>query len=259
MLRKKIIDKVVNPIEITKYDTVQAEIVSYSEKNNTATIQFQDPRGGGIMELDNVPIQLGSGGVHSAGPFTGDMVWVSFSNRNLLFPKIVSLADEDYESNTRERYNHANKCGYIPTPIENSEVTEFRSIADTWIDYKNNNENKYAYYSNENPNDSIVELVSDVGYYKNTEPGVTHPVNGSTIKIDDNGTIYIYTELGQGIEINPVSKTISMDSYETNIRSNNWTVKCNNDINISAKGNITFDSDKEIRMYAKEFINYKKE
>src|SRR5205085_1377011 len=95
-------EKVVDPVLRDRVHPIKATIVSYNNYSNMARIRFLNPFGQGEKELGSVPLQLGSGGVHSAGPFPGDQVWVTFLHGNLTRPRIVSLADDNYYEGTRE-------------------------------------------------------------------------------------------------------------------------------------------------------------
>lgn len=257
-LKSEILDKIVKPMANTYYDMVQAEVLSYNEITNKAQIEFQDPRGGGIMVLDNVPVQIGSGGVHSSGPFVGDAVWVSFNNRNPLYPKIIALGDKDYENNTRERYSHE-KQGAYALEQEEVELGEIIPIATAWLNP--NKEKSYAYYTNIDPIQELREELKDTKYYSSFEVGMTHPQNGSTIKIADDGTISMFTGIGEGIRINPNSHTVTIISgksvtNEGDVVNNmsNWTINCEDEIMINAKGNISLNTEDYMIFQAKEFV-----
>ena len=257
-LKSEILNKIVKPMENTYYDMVQAEVLSYSEITNKAQIEFQDPRGGGIMVLDNVPVQIGSGGVHSSGPFVGDAVWVNFNNRNPLYPKIIALGDKDYKNNTRERYSHE-KQGAYALEQEEVELGEIIPIATAWLNP--NKEKSYAYYTNINPIQELREELKDTKYYSSFEVGMTHPQNGSTIKIADDGTISMFTGIGEGIRINPNSHTVTIISgksvtNEGDVVNNmsNWTINCEDKIMINAKGNISLNTEDYMIFQAKEFV-----
>lgn len=257
-LKRHIIENIVKPAERAYYDLVQGEIISYDGKRNKAKVEIVDPRGGGTLVLENVPVQLGSGGVHSSGPFPGDDVWISFQNRNPLFPKIVSLADKDYKSNTRERFNHASAGGYV-TDTEEIEIKKYASIEEAWLG--GDSSTSTGFYKETDPYAELQRNIQDVPYYKAAEIGLTHPENGSTIKIADDGTISIFTGIGEGIRISPKSHTVSIFSGKTTTneedvlnRMSNWTVECENEISVRSKGNIKFYTEDHMVFQAKEFV-----
>lgn len=257
-LKEQLIKEVFRPMENTHYDMIQAEVVSYEETTNKARIEFQDPRGGGLMRLDGVPVQLGSGGVHSSGPFAGDIVWVNFHNRNPLFPKIIALGDKDYEKNSRERYSHEKQGAYV-TDKEEVVIDRIVPVSTAWRN--TDKQKKYGYYKGLDPVAELDNEIKDTKYYSAKEVGMTHPENGSTIKIGDDGTISLFTGIGEGIRINPTTNTISIFSGKTvsnegdvvsNVKS--WTINCEDQVMINAKGNMSFNTEEYMIFQANEFV-----
>lgn len=289
-LKDLIYEKIVKPYNDNTFDTVVANIVSYNNIKNKASIEFQDPKGSGLIELDNVPVQLGTGGVHSAGPFVGDQVWVSFVNKSLMHPKIVSLCDEKYVINTRNKLTHTRKGSYLPEQFNsykeynpNINFDDINPISDDWIDYDNTDSSKYAEYTSDPVSDLITQM-SNISNYNTEEPGITHPLNSSTMKIKNNGAIDVFVSTNQGVRIDPQTKTISIfgieekhhvtnlykfvdeninteskelniknknTSIETdqlNINSNVWNVNSTGDIKINSSSNITIESTKDITL-----------
>ena len=117
-LKDAIVEKVITPHLNNYMHPVKAKVIDYDHIYNFASVMFESPNSLGHIELLNVPVQLGSGGVHSAGPFPGDEVWVMFSEGDIKKPKIVALADEEYKTLTRElRQKHSRKGAYVPDLI----------------------------------------------------------------------------------------------------------------------------------------------
>lgn len=117
-LHEAIKDKIVTPALSGRLHPVIGSVVHYDNIQNFAIVETDNPFGVGRVTFDNVPIQIGSGGVHSAGPFVGDEVWMSFLNGNPLFPRITALADEDYMNTTRsDRLKHRRKGSMIPDSL----------------------------------------------------------------------------------------------------------------------------------------------
>lgn len=107
--------QIVEPALGNRIHPIRATVQFYNNYHNTATIRFKNPFSPGEREMNAVPVQIGSGGVHAAGPFPGDQVWVQFLGGNMMQPRIVSLADEDYVTNTREtRLKHQRQGTMIP-------------------------------------------------------------------------------------------------------------------------------------------------
>lgn len=257
-LKRHIIENIVKPAERAHYDLTQGEVVAYDEKRNKAKVEIIDPRGGGLLVLDNVPVQLGSGGVHSSGPFPGDTVWISFQNRNPLFPKIVSLADKDYKNNTREKFHHGEAGGYA-TDLEEVEIKNYIPVTDAWM--TRSSSKNMGFYKDTDPYEELQLNIEDVPYYRPAEVGLTHPENGSTIKISDDGTISIFTGVGEGILISPKNHKVSIFSRnsmtneeEVVNKMEKWTVECQDEIQINAKGNIRLRTEDYMIFQAKEFV-----
>lgn len=117
-LQEEIKNKVVDPILHDRHHMVKGTVLYYNNLMNRATVEIHNRVGPGRKRLDGVPVQLGGGGFHSAGPFKGDEVWVSFIGGNIFFPRVVALADENYEFNTRaERMRHRRKGSLVPDSI----------------------------------------------------------------------------------------------------------------------------------------------
>lgn len=111
-------ENVVKPYVKNYLHQVKAKVITYDHNTNLATIAFNSIHGQGYVTLFGVPVQLGSGGVHSAGPFQGDDVWVSFHNGDIKLPTVVALSDDDHKNNTRRaRQKHARKGSYVPDSI----------------------------------------------------------------------------------------------------------------------------------------------
>ena len=263
-LKQQILNEIVRPAERVYYDTVQAEVVRYDELTNKAVVTFHDPRGGGPVEMDNVPVQLGSGGVHSSGPFAGDQVWISFEHRNPLYPRIVALGDKNYRQNSRERYSHERQGAYA-VGFESYEIEEVLPLETAWL--TPDKDRSYDYYVTSSPILDLEEKVKNLRYYQTAEVGMTHPNNQSTMKIADDGCITLFTGIGEGIRINPADHTITILSSGKTIHKegdveqemSNWSIHCQDEISIYSKGSTTIESEENIIMKAKDFVFRKME
>lgn len=96
---------------------IKGVVTSYNNIMNRASVEVDNRYGVGKRVLNGVPVQLGAGGVHSAGPFVGSEVWITFIGGNVYYPRIVSLADENYQYNTRETLRHKRKGALIPDSL----------------------------------------------------------------------------------------------------------------------------------------------
>ena len=114
-IQKLIHKTVVTPALKERLHGARGYVVSRDHHHSTATVEFTSIHGEGKTVLDNVPIQIGSSGFHSAGPFPGDEVWISFMGGNILHPQITSIIDCQYYLKTREyRLRHNGKGTHLP-------------------------------------------------------------------------------------------------------------------------------------------------
>ena len=118
-LKEFITEEIIKPEIGKNHQPVKAVILEYDNSTNRAQVMYKDSfQADGITQLFDVPLQIGSGGSHSAGPFTGDEVWISFLGGDVKRPIIISLVDEDYENKTRgTRNKHMRKGSLMPNMI----------------------------------------------------------------------------------------------------------------------------------------------
>jgi hypothetical protein len=248
-LKKTIQKKILEPYNNNIFDTILAKVTAYDNLKNRATITFNDPKNTGAITLENVPVQLGSGGFHSAGPFPGDQVWVTFANKSLLQPKIVSLADERYQINTRNKLQHKKQGSYLTDRISNindynnnNDFSDINPMYKKWLDIGNTDTGKYMDYNSE-PIAELINSMMNVSYYDTAEPGITHPNNSSTIKIRNNGVIDIFVATNQGIRIDPSNSTINIYGLKENHNVNELDITADEKIKVETKGSMCVNSD----------------
>lgn len=240
-LKRTIVDKVVKPYNSSSFGTVKAKVVNFDNIRNRVDVEFQQPNSVGTMFLEKVPVAIGSTGVKSAGIVEGEYVWLTFINNSPLLPKVVGIADERYEVNTREKLRHIRQGVLMPNVGEVEEV-EIEPLSSTLIDNGNEKYSKHSQYFTHRVEDRVTEFRKHVGYYGSNEVGITHHLNNSTIKVNDDGTIDVFTETNHGIKINPATNEISINSNKdlkiksTNIviESNNISIESSDELNITA-------------------------
>jgi hypothetical protein len=110
-------DKVVKPALRDRHHMIKGTVTEYSNIMNRASVVVNNPYGQGKRTFNGVPVQIGSGGVHSAGPWVGSEVWMEYIGGNIFYPRIVSLADENYQYGTREQMRHSRKGALIPDSL----------------------------------------------------------------------------------------------------------------------------------------------
>ena len=107
---------------------------------------------------------------------------------------------------------------------------------------------------NSNAEQDIKTFMENSNLYYKAEPGITHPLTTSTVKLRDNGMIDIFVSTNQGIRIDPETKTVNFISTTEKHHTT--------DMNTWAEGNIIFNchrkfdvnSDTDINLNAKKDI-----
>lgn len=117
-VQKAIYEHVVKPAIAKLAGATTGTVISYNNITNTATVIARSPVSGRTITMHNVPVQIGVGGFHSAGPFPGDTVEIQFKNNNIMNPVIVAFSDYEYELKTRNmRYYHPEQGTFLPDCI----------------------------------------------------------------------------------------------------------------------------------------------
>ena len=249
ILREQLIEKE----KQNRQEPVIGEIEYFDHKNNRAMVKIPNKyvNKAGIGDKDHhirlrqVPISL-QGGVHSAGPFKGDKVWVHFQNGDIKQPYVTGGADTTYAHTTRrDRTEHGTKGGFLPHNGI-SKKDNFKSkdspqwftkslYGEDWTrnlnhysktikgkmtkETRTNNEIKNGRGKVNKFNESALKSVqsvladsTDSSYKGHAEIGVFHPFHTSGIKIKDNAQIDIFTHPHQGIRIDPDTRSVNINS-----------------------------------------------
>lgn len=233
-LKNKIREEIIEPYMNNIFTTVKARVTSFDSYRNRANIEFQNPKGQGTIEREMVPIQIGIPGFYSSNVEEGDYVWVTFENGNPLRPKIIGVIDERYEINTREKIKHILQGGLLTNEYKEKEYIKKNRIS-SWV-----SENSIGYamqidYARFDIEGEYFNIASKLGYYKEKELGFTHVINGSTIKITNDGDINILVSPNQGIRINTSENKIYLNSLnEISLNSPSFKIDTDN-LNVSTK------------------------
>lgn len=108
------IREIVKPMFQEIMHPTKGVVLDYSNESNYAVVEIPHPHMAGKMVLPLVPVQI-MNGVHTPGPFPGDEVWVEFTGGKVSMPKVVSIADRNYNTNTRQvRLKHDQKGPFVP-------------------------------------------------------------------------------------------------------------------------------------------------
>lgn len=223
--KENIIREILDPASSSKLTNALAEVTSYDAENNLANIFIKRTSTGEMQELENVPIQLSGGGIHSSPITQGDTVYVQFNNGSVFQPKIVGIADEHYFTSTRKREKHLRKGSLLASQEElNGDI---KPCCENWIDSKNKDINKFSNFRYTDPVKNTSKIMHEKGYFVNGEVGLFNPTSSAIVKLQDNGTIDIFTKTNVGVRINPMNRTIEMFG-DVSTNSDNWSVLSNN-------------------------------
>ena len=235
--KEQLIQNIITPNMSNKLSNAIGQVIEYDSMKNLASVFIKSLNGKENYNLDNVPVQLSGGGVHSTPLSYGDMVYIQFNNNYIFQPKIIGFADECYQINTRKKEKHLRKGSLISTQeiIEGDIEPSYKE----WVNY-NNSYDKYISYRDEDPIKNISDLMSQKGYFNNKEVGIYNTKSSAVVKVKDNGVIDIFTSTNVGIRINPLNKTVEMFG-NSSTKSNNWSVLSNN-VEIKASENISISS-----------------
>ena len=117
-LQEQIKTQIVDPAIKQIQNTIVGHVMCMYSDHMVADVSVDNPFGPGVLKLEKVPIQLGSGGFSQAGPFMGDKVVVTFKNFNPNTPVITALLDTNHKSTTQEqRFKSERKGTYVPDGI----------------------------------------------------------------------------------------------------------------------------------------------
>lgn len=247
--KDSLIQNVINPQTKSKLTNAMGQVVRYNPGHNVADVSVVTSNSGAAQVLRDVPVQLTGNGFHSGDLKEGDTVYIQFNNGTIFQPKIIGKADEYYATNTREQEFHPRQ-GELCVSQEKLEG-EVSPSSDTWLDTENSNFFKYSSYKDRSPVENISQKREVIGYFKNQEVGVYNPTSTGLLKIQDDGTINIFTDTNLGIRINTQNKTVEFFGDSTT-KSDKWTV-ISNTVEIKANEKLSIIT-KELNISAETVI-----
>lgn len=234
-LSSQIERKIIKKNRIQQFNTLRATVTSYDNFRNRADIIFDSPNSSGKMVLEKVPVAIHGRGFKPLPLKKGDFVWVTFINNSPHLPKIISLADEDYEIGTRTEYNHLRSSSVNVLDYEETLTSVEGGALSLLLDENNDDITKHFEFMTHDINDEMINEYLDVGNYDDGSIGITNPATSTTIKSNKNGDIEINIPGGIGIFISNTNKNIYLrTSREINLKSTDLTVEANS-INIKTK------------------------
>lgn len=213
--------KIENNNNIRYSDTV-AEITSYDNIKNTASIRFANPNNGSVMTADNIAVKINMGGLSQAALKVGQKCWISFIGNNLLCPVITNLCDDQYYDNIYSKKTNSDQGAYIVNSNINNIDIDLIKITPMTDDYFNDSaSSKYSLitkdYTSIEAIQEVRKIIMEIDKYKTSEDGITNIKNNSTVKFKDNGDIDIFVNNNTGIRISPNSKSIELyGSFKVN-------------------------------------------
>ena len=192
------------------YSDTTGTILEYDAITNRVKIKFDSPIGEGIMIRENVPITSSQlGGLTHDGIRPGTKCNIAFSNNNIYAPVVTGINNSFYNYKT---------CSDQGACLVDEKIKEIKKpdniipMSLQWLDENNQNEYKYnndlGQYQDTDVTAEIMDILTKLDKYSNTEQGITNLETKSTIKFKDNGDIDIFVANNIGIRINKSNKKI---------------------------------------------------
>ena len=184
------------------YQPTSGTILSYDKVNNVAKISFINPYSNSIVYRSNVPVSNNLGGLSNNGIYIGQKCSIVFIGGNLFSPLIIGILSSTYNYKTTTDQG----AYHVDEEIKNiQKPSDITPMIDDWIDVTNTNELKYdndiSQYTNYDMLKELIDMNNYLNKYTDTEIGLTHLINKSTIKIKDNGDIDLFVSNDTGIRI----------------------------------------------------------
>lgn len=231
------ISECVQTSNMSNINLAKGVVIKYDSTNNLADVYIESVSSSENINLNDVPIQISSKGIHQSGLKINDIVYVQFANNSMFQPKIVGIADEVYAYNTRIKERHLRK-GELTVTQEALEGDITVPSLKTWIDNDNTYLSKTGEFYTKNAISDADDLMFSKGNFNGEDVGIYNPVSSSLVKITDDGIINIFVETNTGIKINPSNKTIEILGNNVCTKAEKWSV-ITNSIEIKAKDKIT--------------------
>lgn len=219
--KKALLEKVIEPHSSQKVTNSIGKILSYDSYLNRANVLVSSS--GAFNTLKDVPVQLSGTGIMSAMPQEGDLVYIQYNNGSVFQPKVVGIADEDYQNKTRENSKHMRKGTLLRNIVEREGeiVPRAKRRMDT-----SNDPFKHFDYREADASEILESKTEDMGFFSGRELGLFHPILSSLVKLKDNGDIDIFTGTNTGIRVSRKNKTVEMFG-DVSTNSQNWKVLSN--------------------------------
>lgn len=212
LIRNKL-QNMIDNTNLNRYNDTIAEITSYDNTRNVASIRFVNPNSGIISVEDEVPLRISGGGLIQAAPEIGQKCWITFIGGNSLNPVITNMCDDLYYDNVYSKKTNSDQGAYIINNSIRSLDINSITVIPMVDDYFNDaGSDKYSLITKDFTDiDAMQEaryLLITMDKYKPTEDGITNTKNKSNIKFKDNGDIDMFVTNNIGIRICPHNKTI---------------------------------------------------
>lgn len=207
-IRDKIANEVVNPINKLNVAPTIGIVIKYYSNYNVADVQIKSPGGGSATELKGVPVCIPPKGFKQYSIKENDRVYIQFDNDSFFMPKIISLADESYEKETKLTYKHNRKGSYITDNYENKKYEG--AFLKKVINKENSKELKYINYRMNNSLADLNKTLKNVGTFEEDDVAMYNPINSSIVKIDKEGNVSIFISTNVGIKLDTKDKKVKI-------------------------------------------------
>lgn len=183
-----------------KYGDTIAVITKYDRKTNRCSVIFTDPNSGTRMSANNVAFSTMPSGFMPPSPRLMQKCWISFLSGNLLTPVITSLCDDEFSKNTYNTMSDANAGGYLCSDKVLNTIPEKIEIKPHCESYFT--DKPYTVEASyEDPYEDIMDSIISMDKYSDKEGGFT--INGTTVKVKEDGTISLFVDNNSGVQISP--------------------------------------------------------
>lgn len=241
------IKKAISQEQTTKVASLVGTVLSYDVDTNTANVSSTSS--GTPVTFDKVPVMIASSGFIPQALKPGDIVYLVAAQGNLFNVKIIGLSDENNlmsELNFIRRHKQkGNNIGKV-VPIDGDYTPRVNKRFST-----EDLSPTHIAYMNLQVNDTVGDAKLRKDTVDKEDVAVINPNSNSLLKIKSDGKIHLFTDKDIGLEIDPLTKTISFyGDMEQN--TDKWSVISksirikSDDINIETNS---------LKVNGKEFVN----
>lgn len=187
------------------------KILDYDRVSNMAKVRYMNQNGDGYITRENVRIACMDGGISTSAVHAGQECFLEFANGNIFSPVIIGISGSMYAERACADQGACLPGDMVRTCTKPSTICP---MSEDWADLENDDPLKYnnelSGYMDVDVTAEVHEIINSIDKYTDTETGMTHTVNKSTVRIKDNGDIDIFTANNLGIRVSPSSRSVDI-------------------------------------------------